>query len=376
MRQPTHPAARRAGIQVYEHFARDLELARRLGHDEPLPDPATIEAMIDAAFWASLHRQEGYSPRISLAFVHPERSGRTLSFVKPLPLDPNTLTPLAAAVERPGIHLGVWPEDGELCVWGATRDIPPLCFVLEVVVPGLLVIKHRRGDESAKFVNVAVLEGDHVKVVDREAATLPGCPNVVMGLLGFDLPGGAGAANPLAQLAISMRDHGKGGTLLVVPAGGEEWRESLRHPLPYNVSPPFSSLADVMAQETRHHAESAWQEQFRRAVDSIAGLTAVDGATVMTDQYEVVAFGVKIRRREGYPTVESVMVSEPIEGSQAETLATVQLGGTRHTSAAQFAHDQRDAIAMVASQDGRFTIFAWSPCDEIVHARRVETLLL
>jgi hypothetical protein len=45
-------------------------------------------------------------------------------------------------------------------------------------------------------------------------------------------------------------------------------------------------------------------------------------------------------------------------------------------SAAQFVFDQRDASALVASQDGRFTIFQWSPCDEMVHAHRVEALLL
>ena len=31
-----------------------------------------------------------------------------------------------------------------------------------------------------------------------------------------------------------------------------------------------------------------------RAVDAIAGLTAVDGATIMTDDYELLAFGAKI----------------------------------------------------------------------------------
>jgi len=54
----------------------------------------------------------------------------------------------------------------------------------------------------------------------------------------------------------------------------------------------------------------------------------------------------------------------------------VQNGGTRHLSAAQFVYDQRDALALVASQDGRFTIFAWSPCEEMVHGHRVDTLLL
>ena len=52
------------------------------------------------------------------------------------------------------------------------------------------------------------------------------------------------------------------------------------------------------------------------------------------------------------------------------------LGGTRHLSAAQFVQDQRDAMALVASQDGRFTIFAWSPCAEKVYAHRVESLLM
>ena len=53
-----------------------------------------------------------------------------------------------------------------------------------------------------------------------------------------------------------------------------------------------------------------------------------------------------------------------------------QLGGTRHLSAAQFAQDQQDAVALVASQDGRFTLFAWSPREGMVAARRLETLLL
>jgi hypothetical protein len=57
-------------------------------------------------------------------------------------------------------------------------------------------------------------------------------------------------------------------------------------------------------------------------------------------------------------------------------VSPAQLGGTRHMSAAQFVQDQQGAVALVASQDGRFTVFAWSPCEDMVHAHRVETLLL
>ncbi len=108
----------------------------------------------------------------------------------------------------------------------------------------------------------------------------------------------------------------------------------------------------------------------------MAGVTAVDGATVLTDRYDVLAFGAKIVRRRGAPVVEEVTVTEPIEGNTAAVVHPVQLGGTRHLSAAQFAHDQRDSVALVASQDGPFTVFAWSPCEGMVHAHRVETLLL
>jgi hypothetical protein len=45
-------------------------------------------------------------------------------------------------------------------------------------------------------------------------------------------------------------------------------------------------------------------------------------------------------------------------------------------SAAQFAQDQRNAVALVASQDGRFTVFKWASCEEMVHAHRVDALLL
>jgi hypothetical protein len=102
----------------------------------------------------------------------------------------------------------------------------------------------------------------------------------------------------------------------------------------------------------------------------------VDGATIINDRYDLRAFGAKILRRRGSPVVEQVVVTEPIVGGSAETVHPTRLGGTRHLSATQFVHDQRDALALVASQDGRFTVFAWSPCEESVHAHRIEALLL
>jgi len=377
-----YAAARMAAPRIWAHFSRQLDAARERGRriDAPVPDPRDMEVVIDAAFWASLRREEGYVPRISVAILPPERTEHPLRFERPLPLTAAALAKVAPAVERVGIHLGVWHDAGELCVWGTLRTIPTFAFVLEVAAPGLLVIKHHQGEEWSKFVNVAVLEGDSVKIVDPLASKLPDCPPLLAALLGFDSPASwnrAGGVNVLVQLAVSMRAHGRGGLLLVVPRGSTAWRESIVQPILYTLNPPFAELAELIRGETlvsRDHRQ--WQDALERVIDNIGGVTAVDGATVMTDDFELLAFGAKITRRRGSPPVERLTVTEPIEGGTADVVHPTSLGGTRHLSAAQFVQDQRDATAFVASQDGRFTVFAWSPCEDMVHAHRVETLLL
>jgi hypothetical protein len=373
-----YPAARAIAPRVHEHFARHIAAARAgVVPVAVLPPLSVIESVIDVAFWASLRREESYSPRISLAFVAPGDVPHPLIFERSLPLSAAGLAHLAPAVERSGIHLGIWPDGDQLRVWGTTRSVPTYCFVLEVAAPGLLVVKHQRGEESGKFVNVAVVEGDQIKIIDEQARSLPDCPDLLTSLLGFDSPAAwVESVNVLVQLAVSMRAHGRGGALLVVPAASDAWRESIVHPISYAIAPAYSVLVDLMNKtedQRRHHR---WREAWGRAIDAIAGLTAVDGATLLTDHYELLGFGAKIARRKGSPQVEQVTMTEPVEGGAAAIMHPTQLGGTRHLSAAQFVQDQRDAVALVASQDGHFTVFAWSPCEGMVHAHRVETLLL
>jgi hypothetical protein len=380
VRESAYQAARAVASTVEAHFARHITAARERGENKlaPEPDTAAIEAIIDATFWASLRREEGHSPKISLAFFPHEQVPQPLIFERPLPVTPAVLTKLGPAVERPGIHLGIWRnEAGELHVWGATRKVPSFCFVLEVIEPGLLVIKHRRMDGFGKFANVAVLKGEQVKIVDEQGASLPDCPELLEALLPFTSPGSWDHKfNLHVQLAASMRAHGHGGLLLVVPSASEAWRHSILHPILYSVTPPFSALAELIRQEVNDVNENLVVAAVGLAVDTVAGLTAVDGATVMNDQYEVHAFGATIRRPVGSAPVEQIVTTEPIVGDKPIVVHPVQTGGTRHLSAAQFVHDQRDALALVASQDGRFTVFAWSPCEQMVHAHRVDTLLL
>jgi hypothetical protein len=373
MLQPTYPAAKLVADAVQSHFARHIAAARAtdLANGADSPSPLAIASIIDAAFWASLRREEGQAPKISLAFLSPDQAKHPLLFASKLPLAPAVLSKVAPAVERPGIHLGVWRNGDEFFVWGTTREVPAFCLVVEVIASGLIVVKHRF-EPFGKFVNVAVLEGDQIKIVDEGVGrVVPDCPQVVSSLAGaIDHKSASGVTAVLIQLATSMRQHGRGGALLVVPSGTDAWRESIVTPVLYAIDPPYSELAQLMT------LKNADPDDMKRAVDAIAGLTAVDGATIINDRYDLLAFGAKIARRRGSTPVEQVNVTEPVEGSVSTKATPAQLGGTRHLSAAQFVHDQRDAMALVASQDGRFTIFKWSPREAFVHAHRVDALLL
>ena len=377
--EPTYISARMVAPTIEEHFAAHLSSARLVGAKNLADNPKSpiIEAIIDVAFWASLRKEEGRSPKISISLLPPQQCHNPLVFGKRLRLTPHNLTKLAPAVESPGIHLGVWFENDELYVWGTTLTIPGICFVLEVVEPGLLVIKHSRVDGFGKFVNIAILKGDQIKIVDENNTALNHCPALVNSLLGMPLPVFLNESiNVLVELAASMRVHGRGGLVLIVPNGSTDWQNSIIHPISYPVIPAFDGITRLIQRDLQARLTTTWQEGLRRAIDIVGGFTAVDGATIINRQYELIAFGAKIARSEMSTPVDQIVTTEPVQGGVAEFIHPGQNGGTRHLAAAQFVYDQRDAIALVASQDGHFTIFAWSSHMQMVHAHRIDILLL
>ena len=243
------------------------------------------------------------------------------------------------------------------------------------------MLKYRRGAELGKFGNMAVLRADQIRVMDEGSAYQPDCPTLLGALFAalLDLDADheqADLGSTLLKLAISMRGHGRGGALLVVPSDSVAWRESIVQPMSYALALPFARLADLLRLPTGERGRAGGRDGIGKLIEAVAGLTAVDGATIISDRYDLLAFGAKITRRRGSAQVEFVNVTEPVEGSAPTRATPSQLGGTRHLSAAQFVHDQHDAMALVASQDGRFTIFKWSNREQHVHAHRVDALLL
>ena len=378
-----YAAAPLAAAKLETHFARCFSESPAPSTDQPaaIPDKQTIETIINTAFWTSLQREEGYSPRISLAYLPPDQSARTMKFAEPLQFDPRTLTKLSPAIKPLGGYLGVWRNrQNRLCIWGTIRILPPNCFALEILEPALLVVKQKRGTNPDKLTNILILAGEQIKEIDESQTNSSDYPKILSAMLSSGKADSheAQISVPL-QMAAAMRRHGCGGSLLIVPQKSKEWTESVVLPLPYAISPPFVRLTELIQQSADINFEKLNQDFFQDlkfAVKAISGLTAADGATVITDQYGLLAFGAKIKRRTERPQIEEVLISELVIGNRPEMVRLIEYGGTRHLSAAQFVQDQPDSVALVASQDGRFTVFAWSVAEKLVHGHRIEMLLL
>jgi hypothetical protein len=377
--ESTYIPARVVAPTIEAHFATHLADARLqgaldLGNE---PSAAIIESVIDVCFWASLRKEEGKSPRISLALLPPHQAVHPLIFGNRLHLTPHNLTKLAPAVESPGIHLGVWfNDDDELYVWGTTLAIPGICLVLEVIEPGMLVVKHSRIDGYGKFVNIAVLKGDEIKVVDEQNTGLLHCPGLLTSLANMPSFLLEESVNIIVELAAAMRSHKRGGLVLIVPSYTDDWMQSIVQPIAYPVTPPFTGVTALMQENATERLRLGWRDALHRAIDTVGGFTAVDGATIINRDYEVMAFGAKVARAEMSSPVDEIITTEPIIDTIPRYVHPSKSGGTRHLAAAQFVYDQRDAIALVASQDGHFTVFAWAPDMDMVHAHRIDALLL
>lgn len=307
----------------------------------------------------------------------PEQAAKPVLFQQNLPLNPNVLTKLAPGVEGGGIHIGVWHDGYNLHIWGTTLTIPNYCFVVDVSEPGLLIVKHRRVHGFGKYTNVAVLQGDQIKIIEESSAGQPDCPPLLLSLLDISARSWNDGTNMLIQLAVAMRAHGRGGAVLIVPERSEEWKKSVIMPLSYGLSPSYTGLTKLITQEISAEASDIfWRTALKREIEHLAGLTAIDGATVISDDFSLLAFGVKTGRANSSAHIHELSFCEPVNGNRPQVLHPAKIGGTRHLSAAQFVFDQRNVQALVASQDGHFTIFNWSETLGMVQAFRIDTLLL
>ena len=73
---PSYPAARTVARRLQERI--DSSPLAFKTSTTPKPSADFIEEIITKAFWASLRREEGHAPKISIAFLPPDQTVRPL----------------------------------------------------------------------------------------------------------------------------------------------------------------------------------------------------------------------------------------------------------------------------------------------------------
>ena len=200
--------------------------------------------------------------------------------------------------------------------------------------------------------------------------------------------------NTILCIVNGVRAHGHGGTVLLAMPGADRT-------LP--VRAKFAVDAEAVLAErfvefinTRHVlAEARWrqrqspdapgerslthlqnaafasEEDLVDAAAVVAGLTAVDGALVLTADLRVVGFGAEIVLDASKPTV-----AHEVSGASRldAALPTVdgESFGMRHRSALRFVAFTDHTAAFVVSQDGQVSLF-WKHHDRVLMRRNVNT---
>jgi hypothetical protein len=369
--------------QLYDRYMKAFNEIKSQGDKDShyLAGPLSahqMQRLIEVCFWASLQQEEGRHHDVSLEVCPKEFAFDTFAFDSPLPYEAGILTKLAPAFDPSANSVGVWPgEDGRLLVWGFT-PLTGFSVSVRTVGAGQVLVSFEYGNESFK----AIITGTRTEFVDKSTLLdlVTPTPGQLEGegraaVLG-DLPAKMGRIYDYQRLAQSMRSHGHGGTLLIVKEESN-WRDSIHKPMVLTGRPYEKVKQDLEQRDMTLESErdtnpimAFFSDSYQRArevadrsLDVIGRLTAIDGATLVTDDLKVMAFGIKIKAKNSDEKPDTLRVSEPFEGSVGEDLGVSSLGGTRHQSAAQFIFDQRKAVAVVASQDGRLSIFRWDSAE-------------
>jgi hypothetical protein len=278
---------------------------------------------------------------------------------------------LTASPESPiAVHSGnSGPE-----IWGVLDSLPPHRLKLRVTSVGTVVA-------SSDTKVIAILQRSKV-LIPRAAGEVEW-----MSLIAATLDSTKSfqdrmkLADCLLRGVATVHRHGHGGALVLVPTSNDSWKGHIKFSYEFDMSSALALRDRIQEWETAINEAKQIEsrlmmgqnietpslvpmyiqarEGHRAIVDltlrSIGNLSAIDGALVMDDKLTVLGFGTKLN---GGPPEFDVKIYDALSGVIENDLVT-KIGGTRHQSAARFVHENHDALAFVASQDGRLTLFAW-----------------
>lgn len=340
-----------------------------------IPSKQFLANIIDAAFWASLGKEEGRVNKFKISYKNNNNVfDNEVIFTQPLKYTFDSIVKLVPSCGDYGSLL-VSPSSEGLSIVGRSASGSSFLQV-KVIDPGQLVIKAGIG-------NIAAISGSEIVFI-RDAW---------LGIYGemWDKLGKWSTENGdpevdtyrviLVNVARRMRQIGHGGAIIIVP-DNNTWENCVSE-ITYKSSSQLGELRRVLnlqAEEIKNTGEKPiiYADYIESGIQDLAALTQVDGAVLLRRDLSLIGFGVKLTPRDENPMAD-IYEMDPLdhEDDQIFHKATT-VGGTRHSSAARFIHDNPEALALVVSEDGIVSCFASKQIggkESVVRYKRLELTL-
>lgn len=360
-----------------------------------------IDELAEIAYHASFLTEEGRPTRFQIAVISSDRVGTgehalleettVLNLDNPRPLSIKEIQRLAPATDFTttlicvdAMHYIPGVAGRGLEIWGlvspgkSSRRLMrlesesaihiPKCLVMTSVAPGHLQL-------ALNIRPLVSLRAGRLTVFPRVAQSLPdpilkrlqsGSYRIADSLI-LSLPAGADRASSkenvrlkyvevFCRLLTALSDTRHGLTMLFVPQTSIQSLQNILS-IKYKTSSKRLSLlfreivSHVLKEDEKDDVSLNLETNLSEALAVVASSSGVDGALVLTDQFEVVGFGAEIRILLDDKNLEFVNLSSG-PSLKKHTARSFDDFGTRHRSAARFCMARPDAIAFLVSHDG------------------------
>ena len=324
-----------------------------------IPTKNHLSKIVNAVFWASLLQEEGQNHNFSIRYESDFSPGEsTFEFKKRKPCDPATLAKIAPAMGRINLELIATPSKKS----GLT-------------LPGFLLKKlYDRSKCSLRTVGPGKV---NVSVGFRQIAgiSIEKCGLIETAFREYwyfidKLDPTKDLKRYLLRVTLrEMIRLKRGGALVIVPpeSQNEVLKNSVSENMSYEASQPTKYVKESMTQLP----DDSHSEKTEQAALTLAQLTSVDGATLITPDFEIIGFGAKLKPA-NKQTCEKIAILDPFGKSSSKDFD--KIGGTRHQSTARFVCDNPKTTVIVVSQDGRVSRF-YKEGDELCQHENLEFLL-
>jgi hypothetical protein len=340
----------------------------------PLPEDQALGALLEAAFFASLHEEEGRKLEFGIAWQPEPRECAAIIAMRPaVRVTPGNLAKLAPATAGESTSIAVRMERGELVAWAiaehAAASQQPL--TIRVLAPGVVRVDYAGAMRALYARGEILLAGGAHEVKSpsqRLTRTFAAWTAGAEPKLGIDL-----RAAVITRLAARALAHGHGGMILIVPAGSGPPAGVRVH---YAVDAGATLLnqrfervlgdlavPDRLARlagsrprgpNGRIPVRDEDQIAFGEGVELVAQLTAIDNALLVNTDLHVLGFGVQVIESD-VPGTGFRHTSPYSDEAHVDDLTTFK--GTRHPAGVIFCMRQPgEAAAIIASQDGNLSL--------------------